>query len=163
MGDAPALPNVRCDGGYLAFFERVAEMLEAGVSHVEEERAADPRELLGLALTLVFSNLCHFVPQLDHRRVVEPAPAECRCLFRDEVRPHVDDLMERYIRVPIYSKEEGSDANLKAPRATSAASPPRCPELLLTRSCDVGSRTVPCRALSFCVITFAVHRFPFCS
>ncbi|KAE8773635.1 40S ribosomal protein S5-1 [Hordeum vulgare] len=73
------LQNQNCDdGGYLAFFQKVVEPLEAGISRVEEDSAADARELFGLALTLVFSNLCHLAPQLYLWRVVEPAPDKSR-------------------------------------------------------------------------------------
>ena len=96
-GRAPALPNVRSDGGYLAFFEKVVEALEVSVSWVEEEDASSARKLVGLALTLVFSNLCRLVPELDLQRVVEPVPAESRRLLRDEVRTYVDALVARYV------------------------------------------------------------------
>ena len=81
MADAPTLPRVSSDGGYLAFFQKVVETLEADVSRVEEDNASDTREILGLALTLVFSNLCRLALQLDLQRVIEPVPAESRRLL----------------------------------------------------------------------------------
>ncbi|KAI4995869.1 hypothetical protein ZWY2020_037957 [Hordeum vulgare] len=110
MGGAPALLRVSSDGGYLAFFQKLVEALEASVSCVEEDNAFDPRELLGLAWTLIFSNLCCLVPQLDLQHVIESVPAEFWRLLQDEVRPRVDALVERYVWVPVSSEEEGFDA-----------------------------------------------------
>lgn len=56
------MPRVSSDGGYLAFFQKVVETLEAGISRVEEDNASDARELLGLALTFIFSNQRRLVP-----------------------------------------------------------------------------------------------------
>lgn len=110
MGDAPALPRVSSNRGYLAFFQEVVETLEAGVSHVKEDNASDAHELLGLALTLVFSNQCRLVLELDLQRVIESVLAESQRLLRDEVLPRVDALVERYVQVPVSSGKEGSDA-----------------------------------------------------
>ncbi|KAI5013709.1 hypothetical protein ZWY2020_040595 [Hordeum vulgare] len=101
---------MRSDGGYLALFQKVVEALEAGVSHMEEDSVSSARELLGLALTLVFSNLRRLVPDLDLQRVVEPVHVASRHPLQDEVRPLVGALVERYLQVPASSEEEDSNA-----------------------------------------------------
>ena len=62
VGEAPALPCMHGDGGYLDFFQRVVEALEASVSRVNADNESDARDLLDLALTFVFSNLHRHAP-----------------------------------------------------------------------------------------------------
>lgn len=105
---APARPNVTSDGGYLTFFEGVVEALETSVPCAEKDGVADARELLSLALPLVFSNLCRLAPELDLRRIVASAHARSRLLSWGEVRPHVAALEERSARAHVSSEEEDS-------------------------------------------------------
>ena len=85
-------------------------MLEVGVHRVEEDSASSAHELLGLALTLVFSNLRRLAPEPDLRRIIEPARVESRRLLRHEVRRHMDALLGRYVQAPASSEESGPDA-----------------------------------------------------
>ncbi|KAE8811749.1 hypothetical protein D1007_11549 [Hordeum vulgare] len=142
-GEAPALPNVRSDGGYLVFFQEVVEALEAGVLRVEEDSVSSARELMGLALTLVFSNLRFLAPELDLRCIVGPAPVESRHVLWGEVRPHVDALVGRYFQVPASSKEGGPDAGPVGAIGDANNHSPLCPKLMFACSCNSGSRTLP--------------------
>ena len=47
-----------------------------GVCRVEEDNVSDARELLGLALTLVFSYLRCIIPELDLQHIVETVHVE---------------------------------------------------------------------------------------
>ena len=109
VGEAPALPCLCSDGGYLDFFQKVVEALETGVSRANVDNESDARDLLDLALTFVFSNLCRHAPELDLQRVGERVPDELWRPLQDEVRPHVESLVERFIQVPASSGEGDSD------------------------------------------------------
>ena len=76
---------------------------------MEEDTTSSVRELLGLVVTLVFSNLRRLAPEHDLRHIVEPTPIESHHLLRDELRPHVDTLVGRYVKAPASSEEGGLD------------------------------------------------------
>ncbi|KAE8798832.1 hypothetical protein D1007_25799 [Hordeum vulgare] len=71
--------------GYLDFFIKVVEVLESGVSKVDEAIQGGTRDLLDSAETCVFSNPCHRDHTFDFTRVMEPVLIELHGQLRDEV------------------------------------------------------------------------------
>ena len=80
----------------------MVEALESGVSRVDEDNVSSARDLLDLALTRVFSNLRRLVPE----------PEELQRPLRDEVCPHVESLVERFVQEPL--SDEGDDSGAAA-------------------------------------------------
>lgn len=108
----PAVPHAHADGGYLDFFTKVVDELEAGVSKVDEAINGAARDLLDYVVTRLFSNLrCHD-RAFDLSLLVEPVPVELQGPLRDEVRGHVNFLTEQFTQVEPSKQGGGLDAFL---------------------------------------------------
>ncbi|KAE8767611.1 hypothetical protein D1007_60998 [Hordeum vulgare] len=76
-------PLIRDDSGYLGFFYRVVEGLEASVGkafmHVEEKS----RDFLGQAASDVFRHLLRLDPDFDFALLLEPVPETIRAALAE--------------------------------------------------------------------------------
>ncbi|KAE8797482.1 hypothetical protein D1007_27339 [Hordeum vulgare] len=94
-GEAVSSPLVPDDAGYLGFFSRVVEFLEAGAekSHAlaEEKR----RDLLGQAVLDIFSQLLRLDPDFDFATLLGPVPETIRAALAEWVEVHVEDVVTR--------------------------------------------------------------------
>ncbi|KAE8799161.1 hypothetical protein D1007_25547 [Hordeum vulgare] len=85
-------PLVPDEAGYLDFFTKVVERLEAGTQEVGALIEEECRDLLSQALTHVFTHLFHTYPHFDFEAAMAPVPdATCGALGK-AVKDHVDAL-----------------------------------------------------------------------
>ncbi|KAE8796086.1 hypothetical protein D1007_28944 [Hordeum vulgare] len=88
-------PLVPDDAGYLGFFLRVVECLEAGVEKGHALREEKSRDLLGQAASNVFTHLLRLDPDIDFAVVLDMVPETIRTALAEWVEVHVDDLVTR--------------------------------------------------------------------
>ncbi|KAE8793526.1 hypothetical protein D1007_31809 [Hordeum vulgare] len=81
-GKSVSSPLVPDDAGYLGFFLRVMECLEAGAGKA-------------LALAQEKSHLLRLDPYFDFAAVVDPVPEMIHAALDERVEVHVDDLVAR--------------------------------------------------------------------
>ncbi|KAE8782367.1 hypothetical protein D1007_44259 [Hordeum vulgare] len=94
-GEGVSGPLIPDDSGYLGFFFRVVEHLKVSagkaLSFVEEKSC----DLLGQAVSVVFSHLLCLDPDFDFASVLDPVPRTIRAALAEWFEVHVEDLLER--------------------------------------------------------------------
>ncbi|KAE8772171.1 hypothetical protein D1007_55854 [Hordeum vulgare] len=88
-------PLVPDDAGYLGFFLRVVECLQAGAEKVHALTEEKSRDLLGQAASDVLSHLLRLNPDFDFTAVLDPVPETIRAALAEWVKVHVEDLVTR--------------------------------------------------------------------
>lgn len=109
--DAPAVPRAHGDGGDPDFLLKVGEALESSASKVEEYIESGTHDLLGNALTCIFSNLCRHNPAFYLFRAMKPMPVELHSPLRDEVHGPVESMVRRFAQM-VHSEEGGGLDNV---------------------------------------------------
>ncbi|KAE8818269.1 hypothetical protein D1007_03899 [Hordeum vulgare] len=77
-GEGVSIPLVLDDAGFLGFFLRVVECLEAGAEKAHALAEEKSRDLLGQAASDVFSHLLRLDPDFDSAAVLDPVPEMIR-------------------------------------------------------------------------------------
>ncbi|KAE8815414.1 hypothetical protein D1007_07149 [Hordeum vulgare] len=88
-------PLVPDDGGYLVFFVRVMERLEAGTEKAHALAEEKSRDLIGQGASHVFSHLLCLKPDFDFAAVLDPVPETICATLAEWVNIHVEDLVAR--------------------------------------------------------------------
>ncbi|KAE8793578.1 hypothetical protein D1007_31737 [Hordeum vulgare] len=94
-GERISSPLVLDDAGYLGFFLRVVECLEAGAEKARTLAEEKGRDLLGQAASDVFSHLLCLDPDFDFAEVLSLVPEKICAALAEWVEVHVEDLMKR--------------------------------------------------------------------
>ncbi|KAE8790902.1 hypothetical protein D1007_34716 [Hordeum vulgare] len=92
------------DGGYVDFFLRVVERLQAGAKKAHTLQEEKSRALLGQGVSDVFNHLLRLDPYFDFAAVLGPMPGTIRVTLAVWVEVHVEDLVIRLA-------PEGNDAS----------------------------------------------------
>lgn len=88
----PLIPD---DSGYLGFFCRVVERLEASAGKALAFAEEKSHNLLGQAASDVFSHILCLDPDFDFAPVLDPVPETVRAALDEWVEVHVVDLVAR--------------------------------------------------------------------
>ncbi|KAE8806342.1 hypothetical protein D1007_17497 [Hordeum vulgare] len=83
---------IRDDAGYLGFFTKVGQRLEAGALQVGALIEEETRDLLSQVVTHIFSNLFHTDPHFDFEATMVPILEASLGALGKAVREHVDAL-----------------------------------------------------------------------
>ncbi|KAE8818244.1 hypothetical protein D1007_04122 [Hordeum vulgare] len=94
-GEGVSGPLIPDDSGYLGFFYRVVENLEAGAEKALPFAEEKSRDLLVQAASDVFSHLYRLDPDFDFASVLDPKPYMTRAALIEWVEVHVEDLVAR--------------------------------------------------------------------
>ncbi|KAE8781694.1 hypothetical protein D1007_45028 [Hordeum vulgare] len=94
-GDGDSSPLVPNDAGYLGFFFRVVEFLEAGAEKAHALVEEKSRDLLGQAASDIFSHLLHLDPDFDIAAVLDLVTEKICAALAEWVEVHVEDLVAR--------------------------------------------------------------------
>ncbi|KAE8777577.1 hypothetical protein D1007_49648 [Hordeum vulgare] len=78
--------------GYLDFFTKVVERLEAGAREVGALIEDENNDLLSQSLPRVFSNLFHTDPHFNFEAAMAPIPEASRDTVGKAMRDHVDTV-----------------------------------------------------------------------
>ncbi|KAE8814775.1 hypothetical protein D1007_07772 [Hordeum vulgare] len=89
----PLVPN---DVGYLDFFTKVVERLEADARQVGALIEEEIHDFLSRALTCVFSNLLCVDPRFDFEATRPPVPEAICSALGEVVGDHVDTLRAQF-------------------------------------------------------------------
>ncbi|KAE8803044.1 hypothetical protein D1007_21255 [Hordeum vulgare] len=96
-GKGVSSPLVPDDGGYLGFFLRVMEHLEAGAEKAHALAEEMSRDLLGQGASDVFNHLLGLDPEFDFAAVLDLVPETVRIALVEWVEFHVADLVTRLV------------------------------------------------------------------
>ncbi|KAE8817761.1 hypothetical protein D1007_04527 [Hordeum vulgare] len=91
----PLIPN---DAGYLGFFYRIVENLEAGAGKALALAEEKSRDLFGPAASDILSHLLRLDPDFDFAMVLDPVSQTIRAALAEWVEVHVEDLVTRLAR-----------------------------------------------------------------
>ncbi|KAE8781479.1 hypothetical protein D1007_45261 [Hordeum vulgare] len=94
-GESASGPLVPDDIGYLGFFLRVVERLEAGFAKSLALAKENSRDLLGKAASDVFSHLPRLDLYFDFAEVLDPVPETVHAALAEWVEVYVEDLVGR--------------------------------------------------------------------
>ncbi|KAE8790569.1 hypothetical protein D1007_35081 [Hordeum vulgare] len=97
-GEGVSSPLVPDDVGYLGFFSRVVECLEAGAEKAHALVEEKNRDVLGQAASDVFSHLLCLDPDFDFAAVLGPVLETIRAALAEWVEVHVKDLSVRSVK-----------------------------------------------------------------
>ncbi|KAE8774576.1 hypothetical protein D1007_53029 [Hordeum vulgare] len=89
---APLVPD---KGGYLGFFLRIVERLEAGAEKAHALAKEKSHDLLVQGASDVFSHLLRLNPDFDFAAVLDPVLETIRVALAEWVEVHVEDLVTR--------------------------------------------------------------------
>ncbi|KAE8782628.1 hypothetical protein D1007_43981 [Hordeum vulgare] len=109
-GEGASAPLVPDDAGYLAFFLRIMERLEAGSAKdlaLEEEKSHD---LLSQAASDFFSHLLRLDQNFDVKEVLDLVPETVYDALAEWVEVHVEDLVAR-LAPEGHGMDSGDDAS----------------------------------------------------
>ncbi|KAE8813990.1 hypothetical protein D1007_08626 [Hordeum vulgare] len=88
----PLIPD---DSGYMGFFYRAVEHLEASAEKALALVDEKSRNLLGQAASNVFNHLLRLDPDFDIALVLDPVPQTIHAALAEWVEVHVEDLVTR--------------------------------------------------------------------
>ncbi|KAE8787130.1 hypothetical protein D1007_38906 [Hordeum vulgare] len=94
-GEGVSGPLIPDDSGYLGFFYRPMEHLEAGAEKALALAEEKSRDLLRQDALDVFNHLLRLDPNFDFALVLDPVPETVRAALAEWVVVHVEDLMTR--------------------------------------------------------------------
>ncbi|KAE8798191.1 hypothetical protein D1007_26481 [Hordeum vulgare] len=94
-GEGVSGPLILDDFGYLGFFYRVVEHVEASAKKAFTLTEEKSRDLLGKAASDVFSHLLRLDPDFDFASVLDPVPETIRADLAEWGEVHVEDLVAR--------------------------------------------------------------------
>ncbi|KAE8774784.1 hypothetical protein D1007_52744 [Hordeum vulgare] len=94
-GEGVSSPLVLDDGGYLSFFLRVVEHLDAGAEKAHALAEERSRDLLGQGASDVLGHLLRLDPYFDFAVLLGPVPETIRAALAEWVEVHVEDLVTR--------------------------------------------------------------------
>ncbi|KAE8817848.1 hypothetical protein D1007_04468 [Hordeum vulgare] len=86
-GGSISSPIIPDDAGYLDFFTKVPEWVEAGAEQVGVLIEDEIRNLMSKAPMHVFSNLLHVDPHFDFEAAMAPVPRAIRVALRKALPP----------------------------------------------------------------------------
>ncbi|KAE8777195.1 hypothetical protein D1007_50050 [Hordeum vulgare] len=94
-GEGVSGPLIPDDSGYLGFFYRLTERLEARAEKVLTLAEEKSRDLLGQAVLDIFSHLLRLDPDFDFASVLDVVPRTIRTALPEWVEVHLEDLVSR--------------------------------------------------------------------
>ncbi|KAE8791159.1 hypothetical protein D1007_34417 [Hordeum vulgare] len=94
-GESVSNPLVPNDAGYLGFFLRIVERIEAAATKALALAEENSRDLLSQATSDVFSHLLCLDPEFDFAAVLDRVPETTRAALAEWVKIHVGDLVAR--------------------------------------------------------------------
>ncbi|KAE8818539.1 hypothetical protein D1007_03671 [Hordeum vulgare] len=94
-GEGISGPLIRDNAGYLGFFYRIVEHLEAGAGKALALAEESSRDLLGQAASDVFSHLLRLDLDFDFASLLDLVPETIRAAMAEWVEVHVEDLVTR--------------------------------------------------------------------
>ncbi|KAE8810740.1 hypothetical protein D1007_12542 [Hordeum vulgare] len=96
-GEGVSSPLVPDNAGYLGFFLRVVECLEAGAEKAHALPEERSRDLLGQATSDVFGHLLRLDPDFDFVVILDLVPETIRAALAEWVDVHVEGLVTRFV------------------------------------------------------------------
>ena len=86
---------------YLGFFDRLCTSVEGTVTSLDDLVDTESRELLGVAIGRVFSNLAHLKPDFEFATVTEPLEPRLAAELDASVWVDVEKFVQRFKRVEV--------------------------------------------------------------
>ncbi|KAE8783154.1 hypothetical protein D1007_43417 [Hordeum vulgare] len=109
-GESPSAPLVPDDAGYLGFFLRVMERLEAGSTKALALTEEKTRDLLSQAASDVFSHLLRLNQDFNLAEVLDLVPETVHAALAEWVEVQVEDLVAR-LAPEGHDMDSGDDAS----------------------------------------------------